>query len=110
MDGLIALKNPHFSILSGDDPSGVRAMLAGAEGVISVAANVAPAAFRAICDAALGGNTATAQALNTLRRVRPAVNECTKSARRRCSSRPLLCNRPVSRWIALVSREAPAMT
>jgi 4-hydroxy-tetrahydrodipicolinate synthase len=64
MDGLIALKNPHFSILSGDDPSGVRAMLAGAEGVISVAANVAPAAFRAICDAALGGNTATAQALN----------------------------------------------
>ena len=53
---LVALKNPHFSILSGDDPTCARAMLAGAEGVISVAANVAPAAFRAICDAAIAGD------------------------------------------------------
>jgi len=57
---LIALKNPHFSILSGDDPTCARAMLAGAHGVISVAANVAPAAFRAICDAALAGDAARA--------------------------------------------------
>lgn len=61
---LVALKNPHFSVLSGDDPSGARAMLAGAEGVISVAANVAPAAFRAVCDAALAGNSALAQTLD----------------------------------------------
>jgi len=59
---LVALKNPHFCILSGDDPTCARAMLAGAEGVISVAANVAPAALRAVCDAARAGNAAQAQA------------------------------------------------
>jgi 4-hydroxy-tetrahydrodipicolinate synthase len=53
---LVALKNPHFSILSGDDPTCASAMLAGAEGVISVAANVVPAVFRAICDAAIAGD------------------------------------------------------
>ena len=62
MAALVALKNPHFGILSGDDPTCARAMLAGAEGVISVAANVAPAALRAVCDAALAGNVVPAQA------------------------------------------------
>ena len=62
---LVALKNPHFRILSGDDPTCARAMLAGAEGVISVAANVAPAALRAVCDAALAGNAVQAQACAT---------------------------------------------
>jgi 4-hydroxy-tetrahydrodipicolinate synthase len=61
---LIELKSPHFSILSGDDPTCARAMLAGAEGVISVAANVAPQALRALCDAAMAGNAAKAQALD----------------------------------------------
>jgi 4-hydroxy-tetrahydrodipicolinate synthase len=58
---LVALKNPHFSILSGDDPTCARAMLAGAQGVISVATNVAPAALRAVCDAALAGHSAQTQ-------------------------------------------------
>jgi 4-hydroxy-tetrahydrodipicolinate synthase len=62
---LVALKNPHFRVLSGDDPTCARAMLAGAEGVISVAANVAPAALRAVCDAALAGNGVQAQACTT---------------------------------------------
>jgi 4-hydroxy-tetrahydrodipicolinate synthase len=53
---LVALQTPHFSFLSGDDPTCARAMLAGARGVISVAANVAPAAFRALCDAATNGD------------------------------------------------------
>ncbi len=61
---LVKSKNPQFSILSGDDPSCAQAMLAGAEGVISVAANVAPALLRGLCDAALGGDAASAQALN----------------------------------------------
>ena len=61
---LIALKNPYFSILSGDDPTCARAMLEGAEGVISVAANVAPAMLRAVCDAALAGDATRAQALD----------------------------------------------
>jgi 4-hydroxy-tetrahydrodipicolinate synthase len=53
---LVALKSPHFSILSGDDPTCLRAMLAGADGVISVASNVAPRLLRALCDAARGGD------------------------------------------------------
>ena len=64
MVALVALKNPHFRILSGDDPTCARAMLAGAEGVISVAANVAPGGLRAVCDAALAGNAALAQSLD----------------------------------------------
>jgi 4-hydroxy-tetrahydrodipicolinate synthase len=61
---LVKSKNPQFSVLSGDDPSCAQAMLAGAEGVISVAANAAPALLRGLCDAALGGDGARAQALN----------------------------------------------
>jgi 4-hydroxy-tetrahydrodipicolinate synthase len=61
---VVQLKNPHFSVLSGDDPSGMQALLAGAEGVISVAVNVAPVQFRALCDAALAGERARAQELN----------------------------------------------
>src|SRR5262249_60409068 len=52
---VVALKSAQFSILSGDDPTCARAMLAGADGVISVASNVAPAAMRALCDAARAG-------------------------------------------------------
>jgi len=59
---VIALKTPRFAVLSGDDPTCARAMLSGADGVISVAANVAPAALRAICDAARGGDAAAAHA------------------------------------------------
>ena len=61
---LVALKNAHFCILSGDDPTCARAMLAGAEGVISVAANVAPAAIRGMCDAAIAGDAPLAHALD----------------------------------------------
>jgi 4-hydroxy-tetrahydrodipicolinate synthase len=47
-----------FVYLSGDDASGGDAMLAGAAGVISVVANLAPRAFRALCDAATAGDRA----------------------------------------------------
>jgi len=53
---LVALKTARFSVLSGDDPSALRAIGLGAEGVISVAANVAPAAFAAMCEAKLAGD------------------------------------------------------
>ncbi len=42
----------HFVILSGDDNSCLQAMKAGARGVISVAANVAPASMSELCMAA----------------------------------------------------------
>ena len=55
MSALLALKSPNFAILSGDDPTACRAMLAGADGVISVASNVLPAAMRRLCDHARAG-------------------------------------------------------
>jgi len=55
MDALLALRSDAFSILSGDDPTAARAMLAGADGIISVASNVIPAAFRRLCDLARSG-------------------------------------------------------
>jgi 4-hydroxy-tetrahydrodipicolinate synthase len=58
VDALVALKSDTFSVLSGDDPTCMRAMLAGADGVVSVTANAAPAAVRALCDAALSGDRA----------------------------------------------------
>ena len=53
-----------FAIYSGDDPTGMAAMLCGAHGVITVAGNVAPKLFADMCRAALAGNLAEARALN----------------------------------------------
>ena len=50
------LRRPGFVYLSGDDGSAADAMLAGAEGVISVVNNLVPKVFRAMCDAARGGD------------------------------------------------------
>ncbi len=64
MSALLPLAGPKFAVLSGDDGTCVRAMLAGAVGVISVAANVAPASFRALVDLACSGRDAQARALD----------------------------------------------
>ena len=64
MDALLALRSRTFSVLSGDDPTACRAMLAGADGVISVASNVLPHAFRRLCDLSRAGDAAAAQALD----------------------------------------------
>ncbi len=53
----------HFSVYSGDDLSAVALMLMGGRGNISVTANVAPRAMRALCDAALTGDAPRARAL-----------------------------------------------
>jgi 4-hydroxy-tetrahydrodipicolinate synthase len=53
-----------FVYLSGDDASGAQAVLAGAAGVISVVANLAPRAFRALCDAAVAGDRAATARCN----------------------------------------------
>jgi len=52
---LVALKGEGFSVLSGDDPTACAAMLAGCDGLVSVASNVLPASFRRLCDLARGG-------------------------------------------------------
>ncbi|QDW65916.1 4-hydroxy-tetrahydrodipicolinate synthase [Luteimonas granuli] len=56
MRALLPLAGPGFTVLSGDDGTAARAMLAGADGVVSVASNVAPAAFRRLCDLARRGD------------------------------------------------------
>jgi 4-hydroxy-tetrahydrodipicolinate synthase len=60
MLALAELVRPDFVYLSGDDGSAGEAMLAGAAGTISVVANLAPQAFRALCDAATAGDGAAA--------------------------------------------------
>jgi 4-hydroxy-tetrahydrodipicolinate synthase len=55
---LAELVRPDFVYLSGDDGTAGTAMLAGAAGTISVVANLVPKVFRALCDAATGGDAA----------------------------------------------------
>lgn len=63
MQALLSLRGEGFAVLSGDDPTCGRAMLAGADGVISVASNVAPAAMRRLCDLARAGRADAVAAL-----------------------------------------------
>ena len=53
-----------FLIYSGDDATAMDAMLNGANGDISVTANVAPATMAAMCEAAMAGDSETARGLN----------------------------------------------
>lgn len=53
-----------FAVYSGDDPSGMAFMLCGGDGVISVAANVAPKLFADMCREAIAGNIPAARELN----------------------------------------------
>jgi 4-hydroxy-tetrahydrodipicolinate synthase len=61
---ILARCSPSFAVYSGDDATAVELMLMGGQGDISVTANVAPAAVRAMCVAALEGNAALARAEN----------------------------------------------
>lgn len=64
MAALLALQGPDFDVLSGDDGTALRAMTAGARGVISVAANIVPAAFARLCACARQGDSRTAAAID----------------------------------------------
>lgn len=64
MGDLLALRSEGFTVLSGDDPTACRAMLAGADGIVSVASNVVPASFRRLADHARAGRAVEAQALD----------------------------------------------
>lgn len=64
MASLLALCSASFSVLSGDDPTFMRAMLAGADGVISVASNVVPATFRRLCELIGAGEGNSARSLD----------------------------------------------
>ncbi|HVE78300.1 MAG TPA: 4-hydroxy-tetrahydrodipicolinate synthase [Gemmatimonadaceae bacterium] len=53
---------PGFCVLSGDDAVTLPLMAAGADGVVSVVSNVAPATMAELCDRARAGDLAAAQA------------------------------------------------
>ena len=55
---------PEFSLLSGDDATAIEFIGAGAKGVISVSANVAPRRMHEACAAALSGDLARARAID----------------------------------------------
>lgn len=62
MAALLAVRSDGFVVLSGDDPTASRAMLAGADGLISVGSNALPGAFRRLCDLSRNGNHEAAAA------------------------------------------------
>jgi 4-hydroxy-tetrahydrodipicolinate synthase len=64
MTELLALRHDGFRVLSGDDGTACAAMLAGADGVVSVAANIVPGAFAQLCDHAASGRAELAQAMD----------------------------------------------
>lgn len=64
MRSLLKIANAGFAVLSGDDPTCMRAMLEGAPGVISVAANVAPAQFSALCERSIARDTDGAETID----------------------------------------------
>ena len=58
------LAGDEFALYSGDDATGREFMLMGGQGVISVTANVCPNAMSRLCDAALAGERAAAEAID----------------------------------------------
>jgi 4-hydroxy-tetrahydrodipicolinate synthase len=61
---LLAACPADFTVLSGEDATAIDWIGAGAQGVISVSANVAPHRMREACAAALGGDLAAARAID----------------------------------------------
>lgn len=59
-----ALQNPHFTILSGDDPLTLSFMAVGADGVISVATNIIPSEVCTMVRSFAAGQTAQALAIH----------------------------------------------
>ncbi|TYT25173.1 4-hydroxy-tetrahydrodipicolinate synthase [Luteimonas viscosa] len=64
MQAWLALRDSGFAVLCGDDATAARGMLAGADGLVSVVANIIPAAIRRLCDLARAGQGSEAEAWN----------------------------------------------
>jgi 4-hydroxy-tetrahydrodipicolinate synthase len=61
---VLALSSPKFAVYSGDDATAVELILLGANGNISVTANVKPEVMARVCKLALEGKAAEARALD----------------------------------------------
>lgn len=66
MHALLALRSAQFAVLSGDDPTALRALTAGADGLISVVANLVPALTAELCRAASNGQMQAAQEIDAM--------------------------------------------
>ncbi|HWS26998.1 MAG TPA: 4-hydroxy-tetrahydrodipicolinate synthase [Xanthomonadales bacterium] len=66
MTSLLALRSPQFAVLSGDDPTALRALRAGADGLISVVANLVPALTAELCRAVRNGQMQAAQEIDAM--------------------------------------------
>lgn len=64
LEQLLTIQPNPIDIYSGDDATAAQWMLAGAKGVISVTANVAPRLLAKLCDTALDGDTTQCLELN----------------------------------------------
>lgn len=64
IEALVRMCGQSLTILSGDDPSCLDAMRHGAQGVVSVAANVVPRLFRDMCENACNENWPAAVEIN----------------------------------------------
>ena len=65
---LLKLRSATFAVLSGDDPTALFALGAGADGLISVAANVKPKQVAELCRAATQGQMQAAQEIDAMLR------------------------------------------
>lgn len=74
LKALLALRSDSFSLLSGDDGTAARSILAGADGLISVGSNVLPGAYRTLCDMARTGEHEAAEAWDA--RLQPYHDFC----------------------------------
>ena len=74
LKALLELQSENFAILSGDDGTAARSLLAGADGLISVGSNVLPGTFRQLCDLARNGDHAAAEAWDA--RLQPYHDFC----------------------------------
>lgn len=66
MSALLQLRSAQFAVLSGDDPTALRALRAGADGLISVVANLVPGLMSELCRAALDGQMQAAQEIDAM--------------------------------------------
>ena len=64
MTELLARFGSDISLLSGDDPSAVESLIAGASGVISVVNNIAPRAYSQMVSLALSGSAQASREMN----------------------------------------------
>lgn len=65
MDRVAHYAGTGLDVLSGDDPTALKAMQHGAKGVISVAANIAPAAMSRMCALAADGDFEAAEQIDS---------------------------------------------